>query len=87
MYVLTCLPPDCTTVRPQGGQPFNAQVMPDNSLLITQADSYNSGQYTCRATSAAGTQTATATLDVTSKDQSSLALSSSWLSKVLSSVL
>ncbi|XP_076439045.1 peroxidasin homolog isoform X2 [Babylonia areolata] len=57
--------PTVTWSYPQGGQPFNVHVMPDGSLLLVEADSYNSGPYTCTASNSNGQLVLTATLTVT----------------------
>ncbi|XP_070182985.1 hemicentin-2-like [Littorina saxatilis] len=62
--VISNPPPVITWTYPQGGQPFNAKILPDGSLWLSKADSYNSGTYTCKATNKFGTMTATASLIV-----------------------
>ncbi|KAK7497862.1 hypothetical protein BaRGS_00010996 [Batillaria attramentaria] len=57
-------PPNVTWIFPQGGQPFNAHILPDNSVLLTKVDTYNDGTYRCVATNQYGSQEAAMNLTV-----------------------
>ncbi|PVD36425.1 hypothetical protein C0Q70_03409 [Pomacea canaliculata] len=47
--------PSVTWSFPQGGQPFNAKIQDDNSLVLTAVDVFNNGTYVCKASNEIGT--------------------------------
>lgn len=56
--------PTVSWFYPMGGQPFNTFVLPDNSLLMTSADKYNEGTYTCQVANERGAFNVSATVTV-----------------------
>lgn len=51
----------------QGGQPFNAKIQDDNSLVLTAVDVFNNGTYVCKASNEIGTASESADLIISSE--------------------
>lgn len=51
----------------QGGQPFNAKIQDDNSLVLTAVDVFNNGTYVCKASNEIGTASESVDLMISSE--------------------